>query len=204
MNSQEYEHPYIAISGPMGIGKTTAAKLIAGELKYYLLEENFANNPFVANATKDPGRYAFHSEIFFLMEKFEQIIAAQQRLKDGGLVQDTPIQQDVHSYGRAQLHGAEWNLYYALYQALEPRLMKPSLIVCLETNALENMRRIRERGRDFEKDVTPNYLQRLTELNFEWIKESGIPAVYIETDHLDIVHDPAAKEHMISVIRKQL
>lgn len=188
----------------MGIGKTTVAKLVAADFEYHLLEENYAANPFVSNATKDPDRYAFHSEIFFLMEKYGQIIAAQQRLKKSGVVQDTPIQQDVYSYGRAQLHGAEWDVYHRLYQALEPRLVKPSLVVCLEASATVHMERIRRRGRDFEKDVTSDYLERLTKLNYEWIRNSGIPAVFIQTDHLDIVNSVVAQKQMIGTIRKQL
>jgi deoxyguanosine kinase len=204
MNSPEYEHPYIAISGPMGIGKTTVAKLVADRFEYYLLEENFAANPFVAKAAADRDRYAFHSEVFFLMEKYGQIIVAQERLKDKGVVQDTPIQQDVYSYGQALLQGPEWNTYHNLYQALEPRLMKPSLIVCLEANAEVHMERIRHRGRDFENAVTPDYLKQLTEFNYEWIRKSGIPTVYIQTDHLDIVNTTGAKITMMDQIRSKL
>lgn len=204
MNSPEYEHPYIAISGPMGVGKTTAGQIIANEFGFQFIEEKFANNPFVADATEDPYRYAFHSEVFFLMEKFPKIIDVKKHRNERGVVVDTPIEQDVYSYGRALLHGPEWDLYHNLFLVLEPQLMKPSLVVCLEANASENMRRIRERGRDFENKVTPNYLLELTEFNYEWIKKSGIPAVFIQTDHLDVMNSTEAKKKMMDHIRAAL
>ncbi len=204
MNTPEFQHPYIVISGPMGIGKTTAGRIIAHEFGFHFIEEKYANNPFVADATMDPDRYAFDSEVFFLMEKFPKLVDARQQRDERGVVVDTPIEQDVYSYGRAQLHGAEWDLYHKLYLALKPQLMKPSLIACLEASAIENMRRICARGRDFEKVITPDYLKRLTEFNYEWIKNSGIPTVFIQTDHMDIVQSATAQKRMIDIIRKQL
>lgn len=204
MNSPEYEHPYIAISGPMGIGKTTVAKLVADELGYCLLEENFAENPFLADATKDPDRFALPSQIYFLLEKRKQNILAQQLLKKGSVVQDTPLEQDVFSYARALLHGPQWDEYFDLYQIFEQYLIKPSLVVCLEAEAEENLVRIRKRGRGFENKVTPYYLLELKEFNDEWIRNSGIPTVYIQTDHLDIVNSTEAKITMMGQIRSKL
>ena len=138
------------------------------------------------------------------MEKYRQIIEAQERLTECGVVQDTPIQQDVYSYGKALLHGDEWNLYHSLYLALEPQLIKPLLLVCLEASAEVNMERIRSRGRKFEQSVTADYIQQLTTLNFDWIKNSGIPTVYIPTDHLNIITSVTAQKEMIGIIQKQL
>jgi deoxyadenosine/deoxycytidine kinase len=198
------ECSYIAISGPMGIGKTTAAKVIVREFGFVLMEEKFKKNPFVDKATKDPAHFAFNSEVYFLIQKYRQILKAQKKLTKCGVVQDTPIQQDVYSYGKALLHGDEWNLYHELYAALEPRLIKPSLIVCLEASAQNNMKRIRNRGRKFEDTVTPGYIRQLTELNFEWIKESRIPTIYIQTDELNIVRSPKARNIMVGLIRDKL
>lgn len=204
MNSPEYEHPYIAISGPMGIGKTTVASLVAADFGYHLLEEHPELNPYVADATNDPERWAFNSEVAFLILKFTHNKEAQQIRRTRGVVQDTPIQQDVYSYGQAKLQGDEWKTYQDLYQALEPQLMTPSLVVCLEAKALVNMERIMQRGRDYEQHISPEDLQRLTELNYDWIAKSGIPTVFIQTDHLDIVNSTDAKETMIDQIRATL
>lgn len=204
MNSLEYEHPYIAISGPMGIGKTTVANLVATDFGYHLLEEHPELNPFVADATRDPERWAFDSEVAFLILKFKQNKDGQQIRRERGVVQDTPIQQDVYSYGQAKLQGDEWKTYQDLYQALEPQLMIPSLVVCLEAKALVNMERIMQRGRDYEQHISPEDLQRLTELNYDWIAKSGIPTVFIQTDNLDIVNSTEAKITMMCQIRSKL
>ena len=188
----------------MGIGKTTTAKVIAADLKYHLLEENFKENPFLKDAAKDPDHYALPSQIHFLMEKRQQNIVAQQLLKKEGVVQDTPLEQDVFSYARALLYGPQWDEYFDLYKIFQEKLAKPSLVVCLETSVLVNMERIHERGRDFENDVTMDYVKRLTELNYEWIKKSGIPVVFIQTDNLNIVQSAVARKKMIDIVRKQL
>jgi deoxyadenosine/deoxycytidine kinase len=186
----------------MGVGKTTVAKLVAADLNYYLLEEKL--NPFVARATEDPDHYAFISEVSFMTDKYYQGKEAEEQRKKRGVVQDTPVMQDVYSYGQAKLHGPEWKLFHDVYLAYEPQLMKPSLIVCLEALAAINMERIKQRGRDFEQHISPEDLQRLTELNFEWIERSGIPTVCIKTDHLDIVNSTEAKKTMMGQIRDTL
>ena len=204
MHSPEYDNPFVAVSGPPGCGKTTAAIKIASYFNYSLLEEHPEKNIFVADATRDPARWAFNSEVAFLMLKLEQNKEAQKFRKKQGVVQDTPDGQDVYSYGRDKLRGAEWELFLDLYEALEPQLMKPSLIVCLEADAMEVIRRIQARGREYEQQITPADIQRLTDLNHDWIKKSGIPTVYIETDHLNIAHDIDAENKMIDFVREHL
>ena len=204
MKSQELEHPLIAITGPMGVGKTTVARLVAAEFGFCLLEEHPEKNPFVANATHDPERWAFDSEVSFLILKLQQNKEAQKIRLTQGVIQDTPIEQDVFSYGRAKLHGGEWKLFYELYKALKPQFMKPSLIVCLEAHTLEVIRRIRERDRNYEGEIQPEYIEQLSRLNLAWVRKSGIPTEYIPTDHLNIVGDPAAQQRMMDKIRKRL
>lgn len=204
MKNQEFENHFIAVSGPMGVGKTTVAKLIAEALGYRLLEEHPEKNQFVADATKDPERWAFISEIGFLMLKKDQNKEAQKIRITHGVIQDTPIEQDVYSYGRAKLHGDEWTLFLNVYEAIEPHLMPPSLIICLQANTGEIIRRIRERDRNYETDIQPAYIQKLTTLNDRWIRKSGIPTLYVPTDHLNIVHDPSAQKRLIDRVNKQL
>ena len=204
MNSPEYEHPFIGVSGPLGIGKTTTARLIADNFGYHLLEEQPERNPFVALATKDPARWAFASEVKFLMLGYDQNKEAQEIRKGSGVVDDVPIMQDVYSYGRAKLKGDQWRTFHNLYQSLEPQFMKPSLIVCLQARTGEIMRRIRDRDRDYEQKIKPINIMYLTLLNYLWIWKSRIPTVYIQTDHLDVVHHENAKKRMMDMIQKRL
>ena len=102
--------------GTMASGKTTVAKLLAKELKYKLIEENFGENKFLPRFYKDMKRWAFHSQTFFLMEKVTQMIETGKLLAKKNVIQDTPIQQDAFSYAKAQnvlgnIDDAEWKLY---------------------------------------------------------------------------------------------
>jgi len=96
------KHLYISIMGTMGSGKTTAARLIADRLSFLLLEENFGENAFLPRFYKDMNKWAFHSQTFFLMEKITQTLETPKLLEKTSVVQDTPIEQDVFSYAKAQ------------------------------------------------------------------------------------------------------
>lgn len=198
------ENPYVAISGTIGVGKSTLAKLVEYRFGLYRIEEAYKCNPFLEIAVQNPAQYAFQSEMWFLENKFRQTKRAQKRLTHQGVVDDAPIQLDVHAFGRALLKGPEFDLYFDVYQTLASQLVKPAIVVCLEANALSIMERIRLRGRPFEVAYTTEYIQRIADLNKAWIQESDIPAVYIQTDDLDIVHSMYAQKTVLGIIRKQL
>src|SRR3989344_8456563 len=93
---------YISVMGTLGSGKTTVAGLIARKFNFHLLEENFGDNAFLPRFYTDMKRWAFHSQTFFLMEKTNQMLETRTLLTKKSIVQDTPIQQDVFSYAKAQ------------------------------------------------------------------------------------------------------
>src|SRR3990172_2118185 len=132
------KHVYLSVMGTMGSGKTTAARLIAKELGFKLIEENFGENAFLPKFYGDMGRWAFHSQTFFLMEKITQMLETPKLLLKHSVVQDTPIQQDAFSYAKAQhvlghIDDAEWKFYQKIYRSFEPYLPKPDCVVYLET-----------------------------------------------------------------------
>src|SRR3989344_6413566 len=152
-------HLYLAITGTMGSGKSTAAKLISRDLKFHLLEEDFGENSFLPRFYKDMKRWAFHSQMFFLMEKIKQMLETIKILEKYSIVQDTPIQQDALSYGKAQyvlgnMDEAEWWLYLKVYKAFEPFVRVPDLIVFLETSTEVLQTRIKKRGRTYEQQIS--------------------------------------------------
>lgn len=211
---------YISVMGTMGSGKTTVARLLAKELHLHLLEENFGENAFLSRFYNDMKRWAFHSQTFFLLEKTNQLLEAGRVLdnpnskiwnkKTVGIVQDTPIQEDVFSYAKAHhvlgnIDDAEWRLYMKIYQSFEPYFPKPDVILFLETHVPILEERIEKRGRSYEQKIPTSYLELLDMLNHKWLEENrSIPVIRIDTNGLNIVRSKNAQEKMLSRITYSL
>lgn len=200
-------HLYLSVMGTMGSGKTTVAKILAKELKFQLLEENFGENAFLPRFYQDMKRWAFHSQTFFLMEKITQMLETKTLLEKTSIIQDTPIQQDAFSYAKAQhvlgnIDDAEWKLYQKIYASFEPQFPKPNLIVFLETSIGEIGKRIDARGRGYEQKIPQSYLELLDMLNHKWIVEQKeIPVLTIQTDGLNIVRSRNAQQQLIRQVK---
>lgn len=201
---------YLSVMGTMGCGKTTVSRLLAKKLTFHLIEENFGENTFLARFYGDMKRWAFHSQTFFLMEKISQMMETNKDLGRHSIIQDTPIQQDVFSYAKAQhvlgnMDDAEWRLYQKIYKSFEPYFPKPNLIVYLETSIHEIVQRIESRGRGYEQKIPLSYLELLDMLNHKWLSENtSIPVLTIYTDHLNITRKKADQNSIISKIRQKL
>lgn len=204
------EHEFVAVMGTLGSGKTTAARLLARELNFKLNEEVVEENAFLPRFYKDMKRWAFDSQVFFLMQKIRQMVETKSQLKDTPVVQDTPIVEDVFSYAKAQhelgnMDDAEWSLYQKIYNEFVEYVPKPDLIVYLETSIPEIEKRIEERGRGFEQAIPTAYLQVLDKLNHEWLqKNKDIPVVVFHSDRLDIARDKDAQKQFVSLVRGSL
>jgi hypothetical protein len=204
------KHLYVSVMGTMGSGKTTAAKLIANRFHFHLIEENFGENVFLPRFYQDMKRWAFHSQTFFLTEKINQTLDTPAILLKHSVVQDTPIQQDVFSYAKAQhvlgnIDDAEWRLYQKIYRSFEPYFSKPDLIVYLETSVSKLTERIDGRGRGYEQKIPQSYLELLDMLNKRWLSENTtIPVMMICTDKLNIVRKKSDQKIVLELIQKRL
>lgn len=201
---------YLSIMGTMGSGKTTVAQLLARELKFRVLEENFGENTFLPRFYQDMNRWAFQSQTFYLMEKITQLLATPKLLLKHSVIQDTPIQQDAFSYAKAQhvlghMDDAEWKLYQKIYKSFEPYFPKPDLIVFLETSVTELVRRIASRGYEYEQAIPKSYVELLDMLNHKWLTENKtIPVLTVETDGLNVVRSKTAQGTLLAKIKTTL
>ena len=211
MSSPENRCPYIAISGTIGVGKSTSSVLIAKELGFYPLMEN-PHNPYLDRFYDDPHRWAFNSQMFCLTAKYEKTQLAENLLSQNEPpLLDVPIQQDVHSYARAQhelkhMSDDEWRLYLAAYKPLKEKIRNPDLIVCLLASMSVILKRIDDRDRACERKIPPSYVELLDRLNRDWWANNNdnIPIVYIETDGLDITQSRRAQLNLLDTVSKAL
>lgn len=180
------KHTYVSVMGTLGSGKTTAANLLSRELKFQLLNENFGDNAFLPRFYGDMKRWAFHSQTFYLMEKINQMLETPKLLEKHSVIQDTPIQQDVFSYAKAQhvlgnMDDAEWRLYQKIYTSFLPYVPKPNLIVYIHTSVPVIMERIKKRGRQYEQKIPLSYIKLLDMLNHKWLTENKtIPVLMVD------------------------
>lgn len=201
---------YISIAGVIGVGKTTASNLIAKELGFYLFEENVGGNAFLPLFYKEPKRWAFHSQLFYLQEKANQLFKIKSLLSQNSVIQDTPIHQDYLTYAKAQnilgnMSDEEFNLYEKFFSSLKHSLPIPDLIIQLDASLPLLQKRIENRGRDYEKNIDPSYLRTLSDLQKKWIKESThLNIVTVDTDNLDLANNKEHQKAFIELVKAKL
>lgn len=204
------ENNLITVMGTLGIGKTTYSTLLAERLGFSLVTENYIDNPFLPKFYRDMSRWAYHSQTFFLLEKARQLENVSVTLEGSGVVQDTPIFQDVYSYAQAQfrlgnMDRDEWNLYTKMYDTLFTHLPRPSLIVYLDASVDTIMQRIEQRGRSFEQSIPREYIALLKELNAILIDQhKQIPTVFIDCNTVDIVAREIDRDRVVSMVEQAL
>lgn len=154
---------YIVVEGPIGVGKSTLARRIAERLDADVLEERAEENPFLPAFYTDPGRVAFQAQLFFLMQRAEQLQDLRQRdLFSPVRVADFSFEKD-RLFARLNLDDAEFRLYEQVYRTLQLEIPTPDLVIYLQAPVDVLIERIRRRGIACEKHISAEYLQRLSE-----------------------------------------
>lgn len=180
----------IVVEGPIGVGKTSLSRLLAEEIGARLVLEIVEENPFLAPFYRDPERYAFNVQAFFLLSRYKQV----QELQQGALftrhtVADYLFDKDW-IFASMNLQGDEWGLYEDLYRNLRPKLTAPDLVVYLRADPELLLKRIDMRGRPFERDMDPDYLRRLGGRYDEYFAHYDGPLHVIDAAEVDFVARP--------------
>jgi len=200
---------YIAIEGVIGVGKTTLARLLQPAFNAGLLLEVFEENPFLSDFYSDRERYAFQTQIFFLLSRYHQQrrVVAEYLAGDGTLLADYTFEKDSLFAG-INLKGDELDIYYGVHEALAEKVISPDLIVYLKADTSALMQRIALRDRPYERNMDVTYIDELNkayDLFFSDKENRRSPILTIDTNSLNFValeEDLARVENRIRQVMK--
>ncbi len=183
----------IAIAGNIGAGKTSLVEFLTSTYNITPFYEPNDENPYLEDFYKDMKRWGFHSQLYFLSNKFQ--IHQQVDQTPGVVVQDRTIFEDVEIFATAlkqmrKISERDWKTYQDFYQSITASIKPPDLMIYLKCSIRTVRKRIKIRGRQMEQDIPLSYLRRLDRLYENWIRNYQMSKVMvIETDRLDYVYD---------------
>lgn len=197
---------YIAIEGVIGVGKTSLARLLQTSFDAELLLEVFEENPFLSDFYADRKRYAFQTQIFFLLSRYHQQRRSVPEILASGrnLLADYTFAKDA-LFAEINLEGDELDMYYRVHEALAEKIPIPDLVVYLRATPDVLMKRIALRDRPYERNMERAYIRELHEVYEKFFAASHpFPTLVIETSDLDFVHNPQHLNWVENRIRERL
>ena len=194
---------YIAIEGPIGVGKTSLAKLLSKRLSAKLILEKFEENPFLSEFYNDPTRFAFQTQLFFLLQRYQQ----QQDIRQVDMFHNLLISDYMfikdRLFASLNLDDKEMNLYDSIANMMERNVINPDLIIYLQADTATLMKNIDKRGRNFESNISYEYINELNEIYPEYFfRYNDTPLVIINTNNIDFVHNPDDLDQVIQYIKQ--
>ncbi len=197
------ENRYMVIEGPIGVGKTSLATLLAKKFNGRLILEVVEENPFLSSFYEDRQKHAFQTQLFFLLSRFrQQQEIFQQDLFNSVTVSDYLFAKD-RIFACLNLDQNELGLYDRIFDALGNRTTKPDLVIYLQARLDVLFTRIRRRGREFERKIDPAYLEDLIKAYNEFFFHyNESPLLVINTSDIDFVQNEEDLENLVGVIRR--
>ena len=194
---------YIALEGPIGVGKTSLAQMLSRELSTRLVLEDFEDNPFLSDFYNDPERFAFQTQLFFLLQRYRQ----QQELRQVDMFQKLLVTDYMfvkdRLFASLNLNEKEMQLYDTVANLLERNVIKPDLVIYLQADTDLLMENIAKRGRRMEKNITWEYIDALNQVYTEYFfRYQETPLVIINTNNIDFVNNENDLKEVINYIRQ--
>ena len=194
---------FLAIEGAIGVGKTTLARLLQPRFKAGLLLEVFEENPFLSDFYANRARYAFQTQMFFLLSRYRQQQAISTLLARGPLIADYTFAKDS-LFARLNLKGDELAIYKRLYGVLADCILVPNLVIYLRADTDVLMARIATRDRAYEREMDRAYIESLQRAYEQYFSTAQIQLLTIDTDNLDYVRDASALAFVEGQVRTAL
>ncbi len=188
---------FVAVAGNIGVGKSSLTTLLAERLGWEPFLEAVVENPYLADFYADMKAWSFHSQVFFLARRLHDHRALMEH--PTSVLQDRTVYEDAEIFARnlyrqGLITERDWASYWDLYRSVALLLPPPNLVVYLQASVDTLLQRIDIRGRDFERAISGEYLERLNDLYDEWVAGFNLcPVLTIATDEMDFVQKP---EHL--------
>lgn len=196
---------YIAIEGNIGSGKTTLATMIAEDFNAKIILERFADNPFLPKFYEDNDRFAFPLEMSFLADRYSQLSddLAQFDLFKSFIVSDYYIFKSL-IFAQVTLQKDEFYLYRKMFDIMYKEISKPDLYIYLYQDTPQLIKNIKKRGRDYEQNIAPEYLDKIHQGYSSFIKsEENLKTLVIDVSKKDFLNNPSAYKEIIALIKGQ-
>jgi len=196
---------YIAIEGVIGVGKTTLVRMLQPVFKANILLEVFEENPFLSDFYADRNRYAFQTQVFFLLSRYQQQHqAVPKALQNSPLIADYTFAKDK-LFARINLHGDELATYDQVHRALADKIPLPELVVYLRADTNVLMQRITLRDRPYERSMEWEYIDALRQAYDDFLlTQASFPVLSVDTNELDFVKHRADFESIVAQMRAAL
>ncbi|WP_373894410.1 deoxynucleoside kinase [Virgibacillus natechei] len=204
------EVPFIAIEGPIGIGKTSLAKKLSVHFDFHLLKEIVEENPFLGKFYDDIEAWSFQTEMFFLCNRFKQL----EEIETKFLKQHKAVIADYHIsknmiFAKRTLQPDKFEKYEQIYHILTSDMPVPNMMIYIHGSIDTLIERVRRRGRDVEQNMEASYLAQLARdyevyMNEFEVMHPDIPVIRINGDETDFVHHQDDLNHVIEKVHMQL
>ncbi|MFD2923872.1 deoxynucleoside kinase [Halobacillus naozhouensis] len=202
--------PFIAVEGPIGVGKTSLSKKLASQFDFHLLKEIVEENPFLGKFYDDIEEWSFQTEMFFLCNRFKQL----EDLNKDYLQHGKPVIADYHIaknmiFARRTLKEDHFNKYSQIFDLLTNDMPKPNMVIYLHASLETLLERIRMRNRDVEANIQASYLEQLSQdyeyfMNHFEATHPEIPVIRLNGDHLDFVKHQADLQHIVHQVQHHM
>ena len=193
---------FIAVEGPIGVGKTSLVDLLAARFDAVKVLER-TENPFLEDFYRDRQGSAFQAQLFFLLNRYQQ----QRELSQGNLFSQVTLSDYVFAkdkiFAYLNLDDSELLIYDKLYAMLEPQVPKPDLVIFLQAETARLVERIKRRRRDYEAAISEAYVNEVNKAyNYFFFHYTQTPLLVIDTTEIDFVHHEEHLDELIEQIRK--
>jgi len=199
---------HIAIAGNIGAGKTTMSTALAKRFGWDVHYEDTENNPYLSDFYNDMNRWSFNLQIYFLNSRYQQVIKILNG--DRVVVQDRTIYEDANIFA-PNLHdmglmsSRDFENYYTLFKVMSSQVNPPDLLIYLRADIPKLLSNISNRGRDYESNISVDYLKRLNERYENWIgnyQDGNL--LIVDVDHKDFINKQDDMESIVALVKEKL